>query len=113
MSDPIQLHPGENVFEIVATDAAHVQARITFVARYTPSAVVPVQNVVTRSNGKGVTKEEILSLLNGEVPSGRVTAIVRERGIGFVPTEDDLKEVRAAGGGDDLVNVLIKAKHRQ
>lgn len=108
MSDPIQLHPGENVFEIVATDAAHVQAKISFVARYTPSVVVPIRTV-PESNSRALTKAEILGLLNGGVPSVRVTEIVGERGVGFVPTEDDIKEVRAAGGGDDLVNVLMNA----
>jgi hypothetical protein len=116
MSDPIQLNPGENAFEIVATDAAHAQARITFVARYTPSVVVPVRTTPrsnSNSNGKGLTKAEIISLLQGGVPSARVTDIVGQRGIAFVPTPDDLKEIRAAGGGDDLANGLTKAKLRQ
>ena len=112
MSDPIQLNSGENVFEIVATDAAHVQARITFVARYTPSVVVPVRTT-PRSNGKGLSKAEILSLLQGGVPSQRVADIVGQRGIAFVPSQDDLKEIRAAGGGNDLMNGLPKAKLRQ
>ena len=112
MSDPIQLNPGENAFEIVATDAAHAQARITFVARYTPSVVVPVRTT-PRSNGKGLTKAEILSLLQGGVPSARVTDIVGQRGIAFVPSQDDLKEIRAAGGGNNLMNGLPKAKLRQ
>jgi hypothetical protein len=109
MSDPIQLNPGENAFEIVATDASHAQARITFVARYTPSVVLPVKTA-PRSNGKGLTKAEILSLLQGGVASARVADIVGQRGIAFVPTPDDLKEIRAAGGGDDLANGLTKAK---
>jgi len=108
-SDPIQLHPGENAFEIVATDAAHVQAKITFIARYTPSNVLSMQTVPA-SHSQGLAKAEILSLLKGGVPSGRVTDIVGERGISFVPTNDDFKEIRAAGGGDDLVIALTKAK---
>jgi hypothetical protein len=112
MSDPIKLRSGENVFEIVATDAAHVQARMTFVARYTPSVVVPVQTV-PQSNGKGLAKAEIVSLLQGGVSSARVTEIVEQRGISFVPTGDDIKEVRSAGGGDDLANGLTKAKLRR
>jgi hypothetical protein len=112
MSDPIKLHAGENVFEIVATDAAHVQARMTFVARYTPSVVVPVQTV-PQSNGKGLAKAEIFSLLQGGVSSARVTEIVGQRGISFVPTSDDIKDIRAAGGGDDLANGLSKAKLRR
>jgi hypothetical protein len=112
MSDPIKLHPGENEFEILATDAAHVQAKMTFVARYTPSAVVPVQTP-PRSTSRGLAKAEILSLLQGGVTSARVTEIVGERGISFAPTDDDFKEIRAAGGGDELVNGLTKAKSSQ
>jgi hypothetical protein len=112
MSDPIKLHPGENTFEIVATNAARIQAKITFVARYAPSVVLPAQPV-PRSNGKGLSKADILSLLKGAVPSARVTVLVGERGISFVPTDDDFKEIRAAGGGYDLVNGLTKAKLRQ
>jgi hypothetical protein len=111
-SGPIKLHAGENEFEIVATNAARVQAKITFVARSTPSVVLSAQPV-PRSNGKGLSKADILSLLKGAVPSARVTELVEQRGISFVPTDDDFKEIRAAGGGDDLVNGLTKAKLRR
>ncbi len=111
-SDPIKLQPGENVFEIVATDAAHVQVKFTFVARYGPTVLLSSQTV-SRSNGKSVSKENILSLLKGGVPSARVAQIVGERGINFVPSDDDIKEIRAAGGGDDLVDGLAKAKLRR
>jgi hypothetical protein len=112
MSDPIQLTAGENTFEIVATDAAHVQAKFTFVARYTPSVAVPVRTTSPSTGGKGLTKAEVLGLLSGGVSSARVTEIVAERGISFNPTEDDVKGIRAAGGDDDLANGLMKAKRR-
>ena len=112
MSDPIQLHPGDNPFEIVATDASRVQARTTFVVHYTPAVVVPVQTV-PHSTSRSLAKAEILSLLKGGVPSARVAEIVGERGISFVPTENDFKEIRAAGGGDDVVNGVRKARVRR
>jgi len=108
-SDSIKLHSGENAFEIVATNAAQKSASITFVARYAPSVLISARPAA-RPSGKGLSKEEILSLLKGEVSSARVTAIVGDRGINFAPTDDDIKDIRAAGGGDDLVNGLKSAK---
>jgi len=109
-SDPIKLQPGDTGFEIVATDAAHVQAKMTFVARYAPEVMLTSQ-ATSRPSGKSLTKAEVLGLLQGGVPSARVAEIVTERGVSFVPAEDDVKEIRAAGGGDDLVNALAKSKH--
>jgi hypothetical protein len=54
-------------------------------------------------------KTDVLDLLKGEVPSSRVIELVKERGIKFDPTEDDYKEIRAAGGDENLVNVLKAA----
>jgi hypothetical protein len=108
-SDPIVLHPGENKFEVAATNAAHAEAKVVFIARFTPPPPVekPQQNVQT--NSKALTKADILDLLKGDVPSARVASVVRERGIKFVPAENDLKEIRDAGGGDDLVNAMKEA----
>jgi hypothetical protein len=104
-SDPIELQPGENRFEIVATNAANVEARVAFIARFTPLTGPSVQRV-TENNVRAFTKAQILDLLKGGVPSARVVELVKERGINFSPTEDDLKEIRAAGGGDELVDAL-------
>lgn len=104
-SEPLKLQPGENAFEVVATNAAHLQAKVSFIARYTASAVVPAK-VVTRTPTNGLSKGDILGLLSGGVPSSRMVGLVNERGITFTPTESDIKDIRAAGGGDDLVNAL-------
>jgi hypothetical protein len=99
------LQPGDNRFEITATNAAHSEAKIVFLARFTPPAAPPPQPA-KQTNAKGLAKSEILDLLKGEVPSARVARLVNERGIKFDLTEDDLNEIRAAGGGDDLVDAL-------
>lgn len=39
-----------------------------------------------------------------------MVTLVNQRGIAFTPTDDDIKEIRAAGGGDDLVNALKQLK---
>jgi hypothetical protein len=58
------------------------------------------------TSAKALSKSDIIDLLKGEVTSARVVALVKERNINFTPTDDDYKEIRAAGGGDDLINVL-------
>jgi len=106
-SDPIDLKPGENTFEVAAVNSAHGQTKVTFVARLISSP--PKTPPAEVSNPKGLAKAEIVSLLQGEVPSVHVTELVKQRGIKFVPTPDDLKEIRAAGGGDELIDAINQA----
>jgi hypothetical protein len=103
-SDPIDLQSGENRIEVSAVNSAHGQANVRFIARLNPSA--PKARPTEPSNSKGLGKAEILSLLQGAVPSARVAELVKERGLKFVPTPDDLKEIRSAGGGDDLIDAI-------
>jgi hypothetical protein len=102
-SDSVTLQPGENKFEIVALNRAQGQAKLAFVARYTPPAAPPAPNP------KALGKQDILDLLKGFVTSQRVAALVKERGVKFTPTANDLAEIRAAGGQDDLINALKQA----
>ncbi len=106
-SDPVTLQPGENRFEVIATNSAHGQAKVSFVAHLVESA--PQAPPTPPANSKGLSKAEILSLLHGDVPSARVADLVKERGVKFAPTPDDLKDVRDAGGGDDLVDAITQA----
>jgi hypothetical protein len=103
-SDPIDLQPGENRFEVIAINNTHAQAKVAFVVHLaaTPPKAAPGEP----TNHKALGKAEILSLLQGDVPSARVADLVKERGIKFVPTPDDLKEIRSAGGADDLIGAL-------
>ena len=107
-SEAITLQSGENAFEVVATNAGHLQAKVSFVARYSPSTVISA-HAAPRPANNALRKGDILSLLQGGVPSARMAALVNERGIVFTPTDDDIKQIRAAGGGDDLVNALKNA----
>jgi hypothetical protein len=104
-SDPIALQPGENRFEVSAINSAHGQAKVAFVARLTASTPKTPSPEPT-NNSKGLGKAEILGLLQGDVPSARVADLVKERGVKFVPTPDDLKDIRGAGGGDDLIDAI-------
>jgi hypothetical protein len=100
-SDPLPLQPGANPIQITASNSAHVQTGVAFTVHYTPKAA-PV-------NPRALDKAEIISLLQGDVPASRVAGIVKERGVKFNPTADDLNEIRAVGGSDELIQALQQA----
>jgi len=100
-SEPLPLQPGANAIQITATNSAHMEAKIAFTVHYTPKAA-PV-------NPKALDKAEIISLLRGDVPASRVVEIVKERGVKFSPTADDLNEIRAVGGSEDLIQAVQQA----
>ena len=95
------LKPGDNPVQISAANSGHVEANVAFTIHYTPKAA-PV-------NPRALDKTAIISLLVGAVPPPRIVAIVKERGIKFAPTTDDLNEIRAAGGNDELLQALQQA----
>jgi hypothetical protein len=108
-SDPLTLQPGENKFEIVAVNRSQEKAKLDFVARYTPPAPPPPPAAAPAPNPKALAKQDILDLLKNFVPSARVGDLVKQYGLKFSPTEDDLKDIRDAGGDDDLVNAIRDA----
>jgi hypothetical protein len=62
-----------------------------------------------QSATKPLARAEVLALLSGGVPADRVTSIVKERGVDFVPDDDYLTQVRASGGDDALIAALQDA----
>lgn len=59
---------------------------------------------------KPLDQVQVIALVAAEVPSSRVAILVQQNGIDFEPTDDYLHEVRAAGGGDELIDSLKSAK---
>jgi hypothetical protein len=100
-SDPLPLKVGSNRIQIVASNTAHVEAKVDLTVHYKPKAA-PV-------NPRALGKDEIISLLQGSVPPARIADLVKERGIKFSPSADDLKAIRAAGGTDDLIEAIQQA----
>jgi hypothetical protein len=101
-SDPLTLQAGENKFEIVAMNREQVRAKMTFVVQYSPPAPPQAPAPDPRALGKA----DILDLLKNFVPSSRVTELVKQYGLKFSPTEDDLKDIHDAGGDNDLINAI-------
>ncbi len=100
-SDPLPLKPGDTAIEITASNSAHVETTLAFTLHYTPKVAPP--------NSRALSKEEIVSLLKGDVPSARVEQLVNDRGIKFTPTAADLSEIRRAGGSAELVQAIQQA----
>lgn len=61
---------------------------------------------------KPLTKDEVVSLLKGEVPSSRIADLVRERGITFAVTRETETQLRQAGASEDLLKALRQATRR-
>lgn len=97
-SDPLPLKAGTNAVVITASNSAHVQSRFEFTVHYAPRAA-PV-------NPNALDKANIIALLAGGVPPSRVAEIVKQRGIKFTLGPDDVNEIRAAGGTDELIEAL-------
>jgi hypothetical protein len=65
--------------------------------------------VLLPSLAKGVnkiSKQDIIDLLTGDVSSQEIAAAARKSGISFQITPDVEKEIRAAGGTEDLIGTL-------
>src|SRR5208282_6900266 len=58
---------------------------------------------------KPLTQVQVLSLVAGSVPNHRVAILVQDRGIGFEPSEEFFRELRLAGGDDELIDALKNA----
>jgi hypothetical protein len=97
-SEPLPLQPGGNPIEIIASNASQLETKLVFQVLYTPKPT-PVPT-------KGLSVQEIISLLHGDVPSARVAQLVKERGIKFSPTDADLNQIRAEGGTDELIQAI-------
>ena len=55
---------------------------------------------------KKLTKQDVIDLLTGDVPSEQVAEEARKAGIGFQVTASVAKDIRDAGGTEDLIRTL-------
>ena len=59
-----------------------------------------------QSAKKPLSKEQVMDLITGSVPSARVAELVRENGIDFEPTEEYLRNLREAGAETVAIDAL-------
>jgi hypothetical protein len=102
-SDPVSLQPGGNRIQVTASNSAQLEANVVFLIHYTPKAA-PVQ-----VNPRALGKQEIIALLQGGVSNARIVEIVKDRGVKFTPTPDDISAIRAEGGNDELIEAIQQA----
>jgi hypothetical protein len=65
-----------------------------------------------QKSSKPITKDEVISLLKGEVPSPRIAELVRERGTSFAVTRQTETQLREAGATEELLKALRQAAPR-
>jgi hypothetical protein len=99
-TDPLPLQSGGNRIQIVASNSAHVEAHLVFIVHYTPKPP---------PNPRALSKPQIISLLRGGVLATRIADLIKDRGISFMPTADDLGDIRAAGGNDEVIQAVQQA----
>jgi hypothetical protein len=93
----------------------HATYRSTLIvlnAAFVAFLMVAVVRPTAAQNGKSLNQQEVIELLEGNVPSARVSSIVDERGIDFNFTPQIEQKVRDAGGADDVVAALRRASRR-
>jgi len=100
-SDELQLQAGNNPIQVVASNSGHVETHISLTVNYKPKAAAV--------DSRALDRLEIEGLLQGGVPPARIVDLVKERGIKFSPSADDLNAIRAAGGTDELIEAIQQA----
>ena len=69
----------------------------------------PVIQALRTARPKALSKEQVLRLLTGHVPSQRAAALVGQNGIDFLPDEPYFEMLRLAGADDTLIAALRTA----
>jgi len=99
-AEPLPLQPGDNRIQITASNSAHVETQLVFIVRYTPKPP---------PDPRALSKPQIIALLQGGVLCPRIANLIKERGIKFTPSADDLADLRAAGSDDELIAAIQQA----
>src|SRR5215831_14100054 len=66
---------------------------------------------VRAAQNKALSERDLLELLAGGVYNARITQLVQDRGITFVPTSHDLNSLRSAGADLALLSAVESARH--
>jgi hypothetical protein len=61
------------------------------------------------SNPEPMTQQQVLALVAGGVPTERATALIKQRGVVFVPDEKYLATLRVAGADEGLIAAVREA----
>ncbi len=76
----------------------------------TGETFVPMKALSPAARGGGLLLEDVLDMLEGDVPPARVAVLVKEKGVSFALSDAAEKRIRAAGGDDSLLLAIARAK---
>jgi hypothetical protein len=112
--------PGTHSLRVTAQGKTDFRQSVTVVAGQASSVDAQLSDLpgavatpTSQSAGRGLSKQQILALLAGRVPSPRIAEIVRDRGVSFQPTESDLNDIRGAGGDEVLIKLIQQVALRR
>jgi hypothetical protein len=74
------------------------------------SLLLPVWCTSALGAEKGLSEHDLLVLLDGGVYNARIVQLVRDRGVSFAPTTNELDKLRDAGADRTLLNAIERAR---
>ncbi|MCI0353966.1 MAG: hypothetical protein L0099_02850 [Acidobacteria bacterium] len=87
---------------------------VRFPVRYeherTGETYVAMKALSPGARGGGLLLEDVLDMLEGDVPPARVAVLVKEKGVSFALTGAAEKRIRNAGGDDALLLAIARAR---
>ncbi|MGH9602906.1 MAG: hypothetical protein ACRD24_11010 [Terriglobales bacterium] len=87
---------------------------VRFPMRYeyerTGETYVAMKALSPAARGGGLLLEDVLDMLDGDVPPARVAVLVKEKGVSFALTDAAEKRIRNAGGDDSLLLAIARAR---
>jgi len=84
-------------------------AVITFLLIFC-SAGASLRGAAQENPERPLSKRQVEGLVTGGVYSARIAELVKQRGIDFTPTDDDLRTLRQAGAQEVLIQALRTAR---
>jgi hypothetical protein len=101
---------GERSFVMRKRGYEVVRFPVSYEYERTGETYVAMKALSPAARGGGLLLEDVLDMLEGEVPPARVAVLVKEKGVSFALTDAAEKRIRSAGGDDGLMLAIARAK---
>ena len=101
---------GERNFVIRKRGYEVVRYPVRYEYERTGETYVAMKALSPAARGGGLLLEDVLDMLEGDVPAARVAVLVKEKGVSFALTDAAEKRIRNAGGDDALLLAIARAR---
>lgn len=101
---------GERSFVIRKRGYEVVRYPVRYEYERTGETYVAMKALSPAARGGGLLLEDVLDMLEGDVPAARVAVLVKEKGVSFALTDAAEKRIRNAGGDDALLLAIARAR---